>query len=177
MKNSISPTRNSLPDERNLHEEMNKRMEKIRNLMDEIKSFEQKNEALKVQVQHNENVLNICEEKNNENKNFLQRLQDAVELKKKVTLSIDDPFIKHNYKKLKELFGDNLNNTNQDESLKVGEFKANEQQSNLQLSDEKNFDISKIEQLRMENEYMLKVINKDTSIPVPSHYKCWIPNN
>jgi len=179
MKNSIYPVRTSQSDEKTVHEEMTKRQEKIRVLMEEIKSFEQKNATLKVQVQHNENIMNILEEKNIENKDFLTRLQEAIESKKQVTFSIQDPFIKHNYKKLKELIGENNNNgDNNEKSLyKPSDSKKSRHRSSSRLSDDKSTDIPRVEQIRLENDYMLKVISKDDSIPLPNHFKCWNDNN
>lgn len=178
MKNSLSPVRSSL-DDKNIHEEMTKRQEKIRVLMEEIKSFEQKNSTLRVQVQHNENILNMLEDKNNENKDILTKLQESIESKNQVTLTINDPFIKHNYKKLKEMVGDvNNGSDGMDKGLgRHSDSKKSKQRSSSRFSEDKSTDIPKVELLRMENDYMLKVISKDDAVPLPSHYKCWTENN
>lgn len=179
MKPSLSPVRNSNLDEKSVHEEMAKRQEKIRVLMEEIKGFEQKNTTLRVQVQHNESILNVLEDKNTMNKDMLTRLQEAIESKKQVTLTIADPFIKHNYKKVKEMAGDiNGGYDGQDRSLsKTGDLAKSKRRSTSALSDDKSNDLPKVELLRQENEYMLKVISKDDSIPLPAYYKCWVDNN
>lgn len=179
MKPSLSPVRTSLSDEKNIHEEMTKRQEKIRVLMEEIKSFEQKNTTLRVQVQHNENILNILEEKNTENKDFLTTLQESIEIKKPLTLSITEPFIKHNYKKIKDLVGEGSGqNDNQEKGQgKLGDTKKSRNRSSSRFSEDKSTDIPKVEQLRLENDYMLKVISKDECVPLPSYYKCWTDNN
>ena len=179
MKNSLSPVRHSQHDEKNIHDEMNRRQEKIRVLLEEINSFEQKNTTLKHQVQHNENILNILEEKNILNKEFLTRLQGAIESKKQTTFSIADPFIKHNYKKLREIVGeDDDNGNNQEKGLAVpSDSKKSRNRSNSRFSEDKSNDMPKVEQIRMENDYMLKVMSKDDSVPVPLHYKCWTGNN
>lgn len=179
MKNSLSPVRGNCADTKSMHEEMNKRQEKIRVLQDEIKSFEQKNATLKAQVQHNENILNLLEEKNVENKDFLTQLQEGIESKKQITLDTGNAFIKHNFKKLKELVGDSNKNkeSNEKGNLKPSGSKKSHNRSNSRFSEDKSTDIPKIEQVRMENDYMLKVISNDDTIPLPSHYKCWNDNN
>lgn len=169
MRNPTPKKRQSQTNERALLAELDKRKKSVRGLAKELESIELKNSDLRTQVQKNENILSIIEEKNGENKAFLSRLQDAVKSQKKVTFDITDPFIKHYYRKLQKLNPDTQFKEEMQKDSQRTDGKLKPRKRSVDSVD--NQTVS--DQLRIENEFMLKVISKDMSNPLPSHFKCW----
>ena len=161
-------------DEKTAQEEITKKQKKIRQLMEELQAFEAKNNSLKVQVQNNESVLNMLDNKNAENKEFSKTLQEAIESKKATTFTIANPFIKRNFRKLKELVSEKtIKDTSTDRGSKSRQKSKGKKRGKSRDSVDRSTDQSEVEQLRLENEFMLKVISKDNSCPLPTHFKCW----
>ena len=164
MRNPTPKKRQSQTNEKALLTELEKRKKSVRALAKELESIESKNGDLRGHVQKNENILSIIEEKNNENKAFLTRLQEAVKSQKKISFDISDPFIKPYYGKLKKL--------DRETAIKDSQ-RTNSKQKPRQQSQDSTDNQQVPDTLRIENEFMLKVISKDKNNPLPSHFKCW----
>ena len=158
-------------DEKQLQDELGKKKKSNINLQNEISSFEEKNILLRDQVMRNENLLSIIEEKNRENKEFSQRIQEAIKGGEQVTFDINDPFIKRYFKKLKNLISER--NLKEDGSEMNSKRIADGKKKLPRADSLDSADQNKIEQMRLENEFMLRIISKDGTCPLPSHLKCW----
>ena len=153
-------------DEKQLQDELDKKKKTNVNLQNEISSFEEKNLLLRDQVMKNENFLNIIEDKNRENKEFALRIQEAIKSGDQVTFDINDPFIKRYFKKLKNLLSER---TLKEDGSEMNSKRITDAKKKAVRADSlDSVDQNKVEQMRLENEFMLRIISKDSACPLPS---------
>ena len=76
----------------------------IESLAEEVAKLEMKKKQHITEIKNNENLLNnILEDLSRDNKAFLAKLQTAVDKKTVLTLTASEPFVKRNFRKIKEM--------------------------------------------------------------------------
>jgi hypothetical protein len=138
----------------------------IESLAEEVAKLEIKKKQYVNDIKNNENLLNnILEDLNKDNKNFLAKLQTVADKKTTLTLSANEPFVKRNFTRIKEMLEEKSINLEGD--TKRNSTKKSRQNSHSSF-DDRGEHADRTKELEAENQFIFQKIAKDESRHVPA---------
>lgn len=143
----------------------------IESLAEEVSKLETKKKQHITEIKNNENLLNnILEDLSKDNKNFLSKLQTAVDKKSILTLTAFEPFVKRNFRKIKEMLEEKSINLEADTKKSADRKSSNVRSRNNSRAsfDEKADQTDRGKELELENQFIFKKITKEGSRQAPA---------